>query len=427
VYTGGSGSCSLSQTILRHFEERSQITTGDRVRRCQQRLYREHAKIRAELLLKMLPDVQNLIALQQADREILRLKEEIAALPKRVAAIEERLAGTRAILEKAKTAVKADEASRRKYESAISDQQQKISKYRDQSLAVKTNEQYKALLHEIQFAEQDIRANEDKILELMVNAEIREKDVKAAEAKLKAETAEIEKEKIEARQRTAEDEKQLAEWNAKRDIARAGVNPDLLPQYDRVARHRGSGLSEARDHKCLACQVMLRPQTYNEVRAATQVVVCESCQRILYYDPAHDEEPDPVVVARRRRAHPKFESSQAWYYRPSFEDHGEVFLVYINSKGMSSRHVYDGSSGRGVGDILVREGEYRLGFPEDFTDDVIRLNGSWTESEIEEWGGELPTATLDALHRDLDLARVEMRKHSHAKSHAMATEHPAAS
>jgi predicted nucleic acid-binding Zn-ribbon protein len=375
----------------------------------------------------MLPDVQNLIALQQADREILRLRDEIAALPKRVAAIEERLAGTRAILDKAKTAVKADEASRRKYESAISDQQQKISKYRDQSLAVKTNEQYKALLHEIQFAEQDIRANEDKILELMVNAEIREKDVKAAEAKLKAEMAEIEKEKVDARQRTAEDEKQLAEWNAKRDQARAGVNPDLLPQYDRVAKHRGTGLSEARDQKCMACQVMLRPQTYNEVRAATHVVVCESCQRILYHDPSHDEAPDPVVVARRRRAHPKFESSQAWYFRSSFEDHGEVFLVYLNHKGESSRHVFDSSSGRGVGDILVREGEYRLAFPEDFGDDVIRLNGNWSESELEAWGNELPTATLDALHRDLDLARVESRKHSHAKSGAMASEHPAAS
>jgi predicted nucleic acid-binding Zn-ribbon protein len=375
----------------------------------------------------MLPDVQNLIALQQADREILRLKEEIAALPKRVAAIEERLAGTKAILEKAKTAVKADEAARRKYESAISDQQQKISKYRDQSLAVKTNEQYKALLHEIQFAEQDIRANEDKILELMVNAEMREKEVKAAEAELKVETAEIEKEKVEARQRTAEDEQQLAEWNAKRDQARASVNPDLLPQYDRVAKHRGTGLSEARDHKCLACQVMLRPQTYNEVRAATHVVVCESCQRILYHDPAHDEAPDPIVVARRRRAHPKFESSQAWYYRASFQDHGEVFLVYLNSKGESSRHVFDGSSGRGVGDILVREGEYRLAFPEDFGNEVIRLNGSWTEAELEEWGNELPTATLDALHRDLDLARAESRKHSHSKSGALVSEHPAAS
>jgi predicted nucleic acid-binding Zn-ribbon protein len=385
-----------------------------------------HGKIWTALLLKMLPDVQNLIALQQADREILRLKEEIAALPKRVAVIEERLAGTRAVLEKAKTAVKADEAARRKYENAIQDQQQKISKYRDQSLAVKTNEQYKALLHEIQFAEQDIRANEDKILELMVNAEIREKHVKAAEAELKAETAEIEKEKVEARQRTAEDEQQLGEWNAKREKARSGVDADLLPQYDRVAKHRGTGLSEARDHKCLACQVMLRPQTYNEVRSGTHVVFCESCQRILYYDPTNDEVADPAVVARRRRAHPKFESSQAWYYRASFESHGEVFLVYLNRKGESSRHAYDGSSGRAVGDILIREGEYRLAFPEDFTDDVIRLNGSWSESELEEWGNELPTAMLDALHRDLDLARVESRSRSHAKSAAAATEHPAA-
>src|SRR6202041_1113026 len=165
---------------------------------------------------KMLPDVQNLIALQQADREILRLKEEIAALPKRVAAIEERLAGTKAILERARTAVKADEAARRKHESAIQDQQQKISKYRDQSLAVKTNEQYKALLHEIQFAEKDIRAHEDKILELMVNADARDKEVKAAQAELKAETAEIEKEKEQARKVTAEDKKKPVEGNAKR-------------------------------------------------------------------------------------------------------------------------------------------------------------------------------------------------------------------
>ncbi len=260
----------------------------------------------------------------------------------------------------------------------------------------------------------------------MVNAEVREKDVKAAEATLKAETAEIEKEKIEARQRTAEDEKQLAEWNAKRDTARAGVDADLLRQYDRVAKHRGTGISEAKDHKCLACQVMLRPQTYNEVRASTHVVTCESCQRILYYDPSNDEVADPAVVARRRRAHPKFESSQAWYFRPNFEDHGEVFVVYLNSKGDSSRHVYDGSSGRGIGDIVVREGEYRLAFPEDFSDDVIRLNGNWSESDLEEWGNELPTATLDALHRDLDLARAESRKHRHARE-AVASEHPAAS
>ena len=384
------------------------------------------AKIKQALVLTMLPDVQNLIELQKADREILRLKDEIAALPRRVTAIEEKLAGTKASLEKAKTAVKADDAARRKYETAIQDLQQKISKYRDQSLEVKTNEQYKALLHEIQFAEQDIRVNEDRILELMVNAEAREKDVKAAEAELKAETAEIEKEKVAARERTAEDEKELAKWNAERDKARAGVNVDLLRQYDRVAKYRGTGISEVRDHKCIACQVMLRPQTYNEVRIGNSIVTCDSCQRILYYDPSKDTAPAPVATTRKRRAHPKFEASQAWYYRPNLDDHGEVFLAFNNSQGQSSRRIYEAASGRMIGDIFVREGEYRLAFPEDLADDVIRLNGSWPESELDEWGSELPTSTLDALQRDLNLARAERHAYDAADREGVAARHPAA-
>ena len=373
----------------------------------------------------MLSDVQNLIELQKADREISRLKEEIAALPKRVAAIEEKLSGTKAGLEKAKAAVKTDEAARRKYETSIQDLQQKISKYRDQSLEVKTNEQYKALLHEIQFAEQDIRGNEDRILELMVNAETREKQVKAAEIELKAETAEIEKEKAIARDRTAEDEKQLAEWNGKREQARAGVNADLLRHYDRVAKFRRTGLAEVRDQKCMGCQVMLRPQTHNEVRAG-QLVVCESCQRILYYDPAHEPPVAPATTtSRRRRAHPKFEASQAWYYRPEYGDSGEVYLSFINSGGSSTRRVYDIHTGRRLGDILMREGEYRLGFPEDLNDS-IRLNGSWTEEEMDSWGDEMPMVVLDALQRDLDLARAESSGTTHLKE-IPTTEHPAAS
>lgn len=375
----------------------------------------------------MLPDVQNLIELQADDREILRLREEIAALPKRVAAIEEKLADTKAVLEKAKAAVKADDNARRKYESAITDLQQKISKYRDQSLDVKTNEQYKALLHEIQFAEQEIRSNEDNILELMVKAEAREKEVKAAEAELKAETAEIEKEKKEAHERTAEDEKLLGEWNAKRDAARAGVNADLLRQYDRVSRYRGTGLSEVRDHKCMACQVMLRPQTYNEVRAGNTIIACESCQRILYYDSSKDVAPQAVPAVRKRRAHPKFDAGQAWYFRSNFEEHGEVFIAYINDHGRASRRVYDASTGRALGDILVREGEYRLVFPEDMTDDVVRLNGGWTETELDAWGSELPMVVMDTLQKDLDLARAESHSRSHKENDEVTAEHPAAS
>jgi predicted nucleic acid-binding Zn-ribbon protein len=353
----------------------------------------------------MLPDVERFIELQKADGHIRRLNDEIAALPKRVTLIEEKLAGTKARLEAAKTAVKADEGSRRKYESAIQDLQGKISKYRDQSLAVKTNDQYKALLHEIQFAEQDIRSNEDKILELMVNAEAREKDVKAAEAEMKAETAEIEKEKAEARERTAQDEKELAEWNAKRDQARTGTDPDLLRHYDRVSKFRGSGLAEVRDQKCTGCSVMLRPQTYNEVRSEKSTVFCDSCQRILYYNPANDAVVEQASAARKRRARPK-DSTQAWYFSPAYRELGEVLLSFIQTDGRWRRRSYDFQTGREVGDSISAEGDHRTAFASDL-EGAIRLNGHWNTGEIRDWGGELPSSVMDQLHRDLEAARAE--------------------
>ncbi len=375
----------------------------------------------------MLQDLENLMQLQVADKEILRLKEEVAALPKRVAVIEAKLAATKAKLEKAKSAAKADEATRKKHETAIQDAQSKISKYKDQSLAVKTNDQYKALMQEIQFAEQEIRSNEDKILDLMVNAESREKDVKAAEAELKAETAEIEKEKEEARKRTAEDEKLLAEWNGKRNNMRGGVDPDILRHYERVMKFRGSGISEVRDQKCMACQVMLRPQTYNEVRAGQKVIECESCQRILYFNPENEAKIERTNFTSKRRARPKVDSQQAWFYHPNFGEIGEAFLAFVNADTSSTRRVYEMHTGRQAGDILSREGSFRLAFPEDLNG-VIRLNGHWEEEEIDSWGSELPMVVLDSLIADLAAARAESVHSSHAASAGQgSSEHPAAS
>jgi predicted nucleic acid-binding Zn-ribbon protein len=366
----------------------------------------------------MLPDIDKLLELQGADHEIRKLRDEVAALPKRVAAIEQKLAGTKAHLEKVRATAKADEANRKKFEANIKDLQGKISKYRDQSLDVKTNDQYKALLHEIQFAEQEIRLNEDRILEVMVNVETREKEVKAAEAELKAETAEIEKEKEEARKVTAEDQKKLTEWNAKRDGLRHGISEDVLRHYERVAKFRGTGLAEVRDHKCMGCQVMLRPQTYNEARSGATVMFCESCQRIYYYIPANELKPEQevVTVTGRKRARPKADAPQAWFYRPDYAEEGEVLLVFINNGGSATRRIYEMHTGRQFGDVLQREGNYRQAFPEDLTDAALRLNGNWEEKEIDEWGSEIPSDVLDLLHKDLLAIRREHRA-SH-KDHA---------
>ncbi|HZD30033.1 MAG TPA: C4-type zinc ribbon domain-containing protein [Candidatus Angelobacter sp.] len=234
----------------------------------------------------MTSDLQSLIELQQIDAQIAVLRAEIAALPKHVAAIEKKLAGSKAKVEAAQAAAKADETARKRHESDIQDQQQKISKYRDQSLNVKTNQEYKALMDEIKFAEQKIAASEDKILEIMVAADNRKETLKKAEAELKADTAENEREKEEARQRTAVDEKELAELNGKRDVLRTGVSENVLYHYDHVLKSRGSGLAAVYENQmCSACSVMLRPQVFQEVMTNQQFMTCDYCKRILYYVP----------------------------------------------------------------------------------------------------------------------------------------------
>lgn len=249
-------------------------------------------------------DLEKLIELEKADREVARLTEEVAALPRRVAAIEGKLADDKAAVEHAKAAIKSNEAGRRKLEGEIQAAQQKIIKYREQSSSVKTNDEYRALMHEVEFAEKEISGCEDKILQLMIDLEAEEKNLKTAEAQMKAETVEVEKEKTEVHTRTAEDEKLLAELAEKRNQFRSGVGDSALAHYDRVMRQRKSAIAEARGQKCLACFVMLRPQIWEDIRTNQQIITCSSCGRILYYDPANEPTPPEPPPKKKSKAQP---------------------------------------------------------------------------------------------------------------------------
>ena len=101
----------------------------------------------------------------------------------------------------------------------------------------------------------------------------------------------------------------------------------------------------------------------------------------------------------------------------------------MNNQGHSTRRIYDFNTGRQIGDILEREGEYRLAFPEDITGDYVRLNGSWDQEEVESWSEEMPMTVLDSLHADLQAARAESSKNSsnHAQAETVPADHPAAS
>ncbi|HTT65584.1 MAG TPA: C4-type zinc ribbon domain-containing protein [Bryobacteraceae bacterium] len=234
----------------------------------------------------MLADLQLAVRLQELDNRVTELTREISALPKHIAEIEKKLESHTRKLEADRAALTANQKDRKKDEGDVQLQEQKISKLRAQMLDAKTNEQYRAFQHEIEFCEKEIRRAEDHVLELMAESEPLDRNVKAAELALKAEKAQVDAEKQEAVARTAEDKKALEQAQQERAQIVARLNPSLYRQYERIRKgRRGVAIAEAVDGRCGACQIALRLQFYQDLKRGDQVMFCESCARIIYYNP----------------------------------------------------------------------------------------------------------------------------------------------
>ncbi len=234
----------------------------------------------------MHPDTHLVIQLQSLDQKIAALEKEVAALPKHIATIEKALESHNRRLEADRAALAANQKDRKKLEGDIGVHQQKISKLKDQMLGAKTNEQYRAFQHEIEFVEKEIRKAEDRILELMSEAEPLDANVKKAETALKQEKVVVEDEKARARKRTAEDQDFLKQHQAQRAEAVAKLPKQTVTLYDRIrAKSGGVAIAEVVDSRCQACQITIRPQYLQDLRKGTDLLRCEQCGRFLYLNP----------------------------------------------------------------------------------------------------------------------------------------------
>lgn len=255
----------------------------------------------------MHPDLEKLIVLQGLDLELKRLRDANEALPRHLAGLAARSASAQASLLSVEESLAKEERLRRSLESDVQDQTQRAARARRQMDVVTTTTQATALEHEITFAEKEVRRLEDVELESMERAETLEQRRLRSKDDADAAEAILERERLRAADLILKGQRRIKELESERSAIRPSIGEAALATYDRVAKSKGTGLAEGIDQRCSVCQMLVRPQKWNDLRDRGNdeiMMTCESCGRLLYWDPARDapvKRSGPAVDGSRRQ------------------------------------------------------------------------------------------------------------------------------
>jgi len=243
----------------------------------------------------MHPDLQRLIELQRLDSAAHLAERRIAGEAERQRAFDAQLEAAREQVAAAKERLAENQNARRTIEKDVAVQQGRLSKFRDQLMAVKTNIEYQAMQKEIEYAQTEVKKLEDQVLERMVEADDLASAVKRTEAALAAEQKTVDADRKALVADVAEQKSSLERLTSERVAVVSSLDPKVLTLFDLVSRRRnGVAVAEAKDGICTICHVRLRPQVFNTVLRNDEILQCDHCNRILFFTPVAKASADTV-------------------------------------------------------------------------------------------------------------------------------------
>jgi len=229
-------------------------------------------------------DLAQVVDLQDLDLEIAGLQREVHRIPREVADGEQLLNSSRGAWDQARERLAALEQLRRRKERELEDVTAEQRKRQGRLFEIKTNQEYAAVLKEIEGLKERRSKLEDEILGAF-------DDIEAAQSAVRDESARFqEREKVFQQERTTKEgefrwvQGELERLQEERRRQANRVEASLLQTYQRLLRSRGGlAVVPVKDGSCLGCHVALTPQTYNELRKGEVFLSCANCQRILYW------------------------------------------------------------------------------------------------------------------------------------------------
>jgi predicted nucleic acid-binding Zn-ribbon protein len=232
----------------------------------------------------MLDTIEKLLVLQDRDRRIHRVQEELAHISPERTGLQTRAATAQTQLDAAKTRVKQIESERKRLEIEVESKKSQIEKYANQQLQTRKNEEYRALAQEIEHCKAEITKIEDHEIELMEQAEAAQKDVLRAMADASAAKSLVDRQVTELNQREETLKKELEEFQQGRAELAGAVDDMVRHRYERLLKSKGDNIIVGINHGvCGGCHMKLPAQILVNCKSQREIVSCSNCGRILYY------------------------------------------------------------------------------------------------------------------------------------------------
>ena len=226
--------------------------------------------------------LEALLVLQEKDRKISKLQREIRDIPTRKAEVETQLDQAKTKLAGAHDAQMKVESDLKQLEIEVETHREKIVRYKQQQMEAKTNDQYRALLHEVAAEEKGIAELEDREIELMEALETSKKSIGERDVEMKEEEEGIREEQEMLAERLAEVQEDLDAKIADRERTAANADASLVKKYERLFANKGDfAVVRVENAHCKGCNMRLPPQVVNDALNPAKLVICNYCGRML--------------------------------------------------------------------------------------------------------------------------------------------------